>query len=246
MLPAAAAGSAVPKHWWGSAAGVAIPLSPIIIIIRLISSGCCLVGGVYDAGWIHQKSRKENLANIQRLYLEGRFEGWEVCSAFPLPPARSCLRQEAGLTRCSLSVRAGNTMMIVMEYMGNGVLDSFLRVSAVELVGTAGLCHPPGFNRHRSALAFPPLFFLQKHEGQFTSTQLISMLQGIASGMKYLAEMGYIHKSLAAHKVLVNSSLACKITGFRQPQEDKMETIFTTMVRGFSKFNFQCFPKAKC
>lgn len=60
--------------------------------------------------------------------------------------------------RCSLSVHAGNTMMIVMEYMGNGVLDSFLRVSAVEPVGTAGLCHPPGFHRHRSALAFPPLY----------------------------------------------------------------------------------------
>ncbi|XP_054251126.1 ephrin type-A receptor 10 [Indicator indicator] len=98
------------------------------------------------------------------------------------------IRLEGVITR-------GSTMMIVMEYMGNGVLDSFLR----------------------------------KHEGQFTATQLICMLQGIASGMKYLAEMGYIHKSLAAHKVLVNSSLACKITGFRRPQEDKMETIFSTM-----------------
>ncbi|XP_009878179.1 PREDICTED: ephrin type-A receptor 10 [Charadrius vociferus] len=98
------------------------------------------------------------------------------------------IRLEGVITR-------GSTMMIVMEYMGNGVLDSFLR----------------------------------KHEGQFTATQLVCMLQGIASGMKYLAEMGYIHKSLAAHKVLVNSSLACKITGFRRPQEDKMETIFSTM-----------------
>ncbi|XP_068773419.1 ephrin type-A receptor 10 isoform X4 [Struthio camelus] len=99
------------------------------------------------------------------------------------------IRLEGVITR-------GNTMMIVMEYMGNGVLDSFLR----------------------------------KHEGQFTATQLIGMLQGISSGMKYLTEMGYVHKSLAAHKVLVNSNLTCKITGFRQPQEDKMETIFTTMV----------------
>ncbi|KAM9533277.1 ephrin type-A receptor 10 [Guaruba guarouba] len=98
------------------------------------------------------------------------------------------IRLEGVITR-------GSTMMIVMEYMGNGVLDSFLR----------------------------------KHEGQFTATQLVCMLQGIASGMKYLAEMGYIHKNLAAHKVLVNSSLACKITGFRRPQEDKMETIFSTM-----------------
>ncbi|NXR64740.1 EPHAA protein, partial [Rhadina sibilatrix] len=92
-------------------------------------------------------------------------------------------------------ITRGSTMMIVMEYLGNGLLDSFLR----------------------------------KHEGQLTGTQLVCMLQGIASGMAYLAEMGYVHKSLAAHKVLVSSSLACKITGFRRPQEDKVETIFSTM-----------------
>ncbi|NWU39084.1 EPHAA protein, partial [Hylia prasina] len=92
-------------------------------------------------------------------------------------------------------VTRGSTMMIVMEYVENGLLDSFLR----------------------------------KHEGQLAGTQLICMLQGIASGMAYLAEMGYVHKSLAAHKVLVSSSLVCKITGFRRPQEDKMETIFSTM-----------------
>ncbi|XP_025050674.1 ephrin type-A receptor 10-like, partial [Alligator sinensis] len=92
-------------------------------------------------------------------------------------------------------ITQGNTMMTVLEYMGNGVLDSFLR----------------------------------KHEGQFTATQLMGMLHGIAAGMKYLTEMGYVHRSLAAHKVLVNSNLVCKISGFRQPQEDKMETIFTTM-----------------
>ncbi|XP_038233496.1 ephrin type-A receptor 10 isoform X2 [Dermochelys coriacea] len=98
------------------------------------------------------------------------------------------IRLEGVITR-------GNTMATVMEYMGNGALDSFLR----------------------------------KHEGQFTAAQLTGMLQGIASGMKYLTEMGYVHKSLAAHKVLVNSNLICKISGFRQSQEDKMETIFTTM-----------------
>uniref|UniRef100_A0A8C4YST2 Ephrin type-A receptor 10 n=1 Tax=Gopherus evgoodei TaxID=1825980 RepID=A0A8C4YST2_9SAUR len=98
------------------------------------------------------------------------------------------IRLEGVITR-------GNTMMTVMEYMANGVLDSFLR----------------------------------KHEGQFTATQLTGMLHGIASGMKYLTEMGYVHKSLAAHKVLLNSNLVCKISGFRQSQEDKMETIFTTM-----------------
>ncbi|KAJ1176623.1 hypothetical protein NDU88_001894 [Pleurodeles waltl] len=100
------------------------------------------------------------------------------------------IRLEGVITR-------GNTMMNVMEFMSNGVLDSFLR----------------------------------KHEGQFTSMQLMDMLLGIASGMKYLTEMGYIHKCLAAHKVLVNNNLVCKISGFRQSHEDKMDTIFTTMVR---------------
>ncbi|KAG2460471.1 EPHA7 protein, partial [Polypterus senegalus] len=48
--------------------------------------------------------------------------------------------------------------------------------------------------------------------------------------MKYLTEMGYIHKSLAAHKILVNSNLACKVSGFRPSQEEKIEAVYTTMV----------------
>ncbi|KAG8451498.1 hypothetical protein GDO86_003635 [Hymenochirus boettgeri] len=100
------------------------------------------------------------------------------------------IRLEGVITR-------GNTMMTVMEFMGNGVLDSFLR----------------------------------KNEGQFTVPQLIGMLCGIASGMKYLTEMSYIHKCLAAHKILVNSNIVCKISGFRQMQEDKLDTIYTTMGR---------------
>uniref|UniRef100_A0A8C4T1U9 Ephrin type-A receptor 10 n=1 Tax=Erpetoichthys calabaricus TaxID=27687 RepID=A0A8C4T1U9_ERPCA len=92
-------------------------------------------------------------------------------------------------------ITRGNTMMTVIEFMSNGVLDSFLR----------------------------------KHEGQFTAIQLLGMLCGIASGMKYLTEMGYIHKSLAAHKILVNSNLACKVSGFRPSQEEKIEAVYTTM-----------------
>lgn len=100
------------------------------------------------------------------------------------------IRLEGVITR-------GNTMMTVMEYMGNGVLDSFLR----------------------------------KNEGQFSVPQLVGMLTGVAAGMKYLTEMSYIHKCLAAHKVLVNSNLVCKISGFRQFQDDKLDTVFTTMMR---------------
>uniref|UniRef100_A0A673AU23 receptor protein-tyrosine kinase n=1 Tax=Sphaeramia orbicularis TaxID=375764 RepID=A0A673AU23_9TELE len=97
-------------------------------------------------------------------------------------------------------ITTGNTMMIIVESMSNGSLDSFLR----------------------------------KHEGQLSMMQLMDMLTGVASGMKYLTEMGFVHKRLAAHKVLVNSNLGCKVSGFRPLQEDKIEAIYTTLHGGKS------------
>ncbi|KPP78887.1 hypothetical protein Z043_101580 [Scleropages formosus] len=70
----------------------------------------------------------------------------------------------------------GRPVMIVVEYMENGSLDSFLR----------------------------------KHDGHFTVIQLVGMLRGIASGMRYLSDMGYVHRDLAARNILVNSNLVCK------------------------------------
>uniref|UniRef100_A0A8C9SC90 Ephrin type-A receptor 10 n=1 Tax=Scleropages formosus TaxID=113540 RepID=A0A8C9SC90_SCLFO len=97
-------------------------------------------------------------------------------------------------------ITRGSTVMIVVECMSNGVLDSFLR----------------------------------KHEGQLSVLQLVEMLCGIAAGMKYLTEMGFVHRRLAAHKVLVNSSLVCKVSGFRPLQEDKVEAVYTTLHGGKS------------
>ncbi len=77
---------------------------------------------------------------------------------------------------------------------------------------------------------FLPLFSAQKHEGQLTVLQLVDLLSGVASGMKYLTEMGFIHRRLAAHKVLVNSSLVCKVSGFRPLQDDKIEAVYSTLV----------------
>ncbi|XP_026155997.1 ephrin type-A receptor 10 [Mastacembelus armatus] len=106
----------------------------------------------------------------------------------------------ANIIRLEGVITTGNTMMIIVESMSNGSLDSFLR----------------------------------KHEGQLSVMQLIDMLTGVASGMKYLTEMGFVHKRLAAHKVLVNSNLGCKVSGFRPLQEDKIEAIYTTLHGGKS------------
>uniref|UniRef100_A0A669AWD5 Ephrin type-A receptor 6 n=1 Tax=Oreochromis niloticus TaxID=8128 RepID=A0A669AWD5_ORENI len=87
-------------------------------------------------------------------------------------------------------------VMIVVEYMENGSLDSFLR----------------------------------QHDGHFTVIQLVGMLRGIASGMKYLSDMGYVHRDLAARNILVNSNLVCKVSdfGLSRVLEDDPEAAYTT------------------
>nr|XP_045719722.1 ephrin type-A receptor 6 [Mirounga angustirostris] len=96
-------------------------------------------------------------------------------------------------------IPAGRPVMIVVEYMENGSLDSFLR----------------------------------KHDGHFTVIQLVGMLRGIASGMKYLSDMGYVHRDLAARNILVNSNLVCKVSdfGLSRVLEDDPEAAYTTTLR---------------
>lgn len=75
-------------------------------------------------------------------------------------------------------------------------------------------------------------FLLQKNDGQFTVIQLVGMLRGIASGMKYLSDMGYVHRDLAARNILINSNLVCKVSdfGLSRVLEDDPEAAYTTRV----------------
>lgn len=77
------------------------------------------------------------------------------------------------------------------------------------------------------------LLLQQKNDGQFTVIQLVGMLRGIASGMRYLSEMGYVHRDLAARNILVNSNLVCKVSdfGLSRVLEDDPEAAYTTRVR---------------
>ncbi|TNN03164.1 hypothetical protein fugu_000193 [Takifugu bimaculatus] len=69
-----------------------------------------------------------------------------------------------------------------------------------------------------------------QHDGHFTVIQLVGMLRGIASGMKYLSDMGYVHRDLAARNILVNSNLVCKVSdfGLSRVLEDDPEAAYTT------------------
>lgn len=61
--------------------------------------------------------------------------------------------------------------------------------------------------------------------------QLVGMLRGIASGMKYLADMNYVHRDLAARNILVNSNLVCKVSDFglsRFLEDDTSDPTYTS------------------
>uniref|UniRef100_A0A8C9TLC2 Ephrin type-A receptor 8 n=1 Tax=Scleropages formosus TaxID=113540 RepID=A0A8C9TLC2_SCLFO len=72
--------------------------------------------------------------------------------------------------------------------------------------------------------------FLRRHDGQFTIIQLVGILRGIAAGMTYLSDLGYIHRDLAARNILVNSNLVCKVSDFGLSRilEDDPDAAYTT------------------
>ncbi|XP_067828044.1 ephrin type-B receptor 3-like [Heptranchias perlo] len=77
--------------------------------------------------------------------------------------------------------------------------------------------------------------FLRQNDGQFTPIQLVGMLRGIASGMKYLSDMSYVHRDLAARNILVNSNLVCKVSDFglsRFLEENSSDPTYTSSLGG--------------
>ncbi|XP_060710614.1 ephrin type-B receptor 3-like isoform X3 [Hemiscyllium ocellatum] len=77
--------------------------------------------------------------------------------------------------------------------------------------------------------------FLRQNDGQFTAIQLVGMLRGIASGMRYLSDMSYVHRDLAARNILVNSNLVCKVSDFglsRFLEENSSDPTYTSTLGG--------------
>ncbi len=73
---------------------------------------------------------------------------------------------------------------------------------------------------------------LQARDGQFTVLQLVGMMRGIAVGMTYLSDIGYVHRDLAARNILVDANLVCKVSDFGMSRilEDDSEAAYTATV----------------
>ncbi|KAG9331964.1 hypothetical protein JZ751_016321 [Albula glossodonta] len=137
-------------------------------------------------------------------------------------------------------------VMIITEYMENGSLDTFLRVS----YGPLQCEHSPQNETKTDRQASPSPHSVQaaarpdqasrveaqtenmvaKNDGRFTVIQLVGIQRGMASGMKYLSDMSYVHRDLAARNILVNSNLVCKVSDFGMSRvlEDDPEAAYTT------------------
>uniref|UniRef100_A0A4W5L119 receptor protein-tyrosine kinase n=1 Tax=Hucho hucho TaxID=62062 RepID=A0A4W5L119_9TELE len=127
-------------------------------------------------------------------------------------------------------VTKSRPVMIVTEFMENGALDSFLRVSYRTCVYQVPYIM-------RAAPGSSEWSTTQRTSSQLDTTvgSIRALCQGISAGMKYLSEMNYVHRDLAARNILVNSNLVCKVSDFglsRYLQDDTSDPSYTSSLGG--------------
>ncbi|XP_066454033.1 ephrin type-A receptor 3-like isoform X3 [Eleutherodactylus coqui] len=159
---------------------------------------------------------------IERVIGAGEFG--EVCSGrLKLPSKREiCVAIK--------SLKVGYAEKQRRDFLGEAsIMGQFDHPNIIRLEGVVTKCKPvmiiTEYMENGSLDSF-----LKKHDGQFTVIQLVGMLRGIASGMKYLSDMNYVHRDLAARNILVNSNLVCKVSdfGLSRVLEDDPEAAYTT------------------
>ncbi|KAK3560743.1 hypothetical protein QTP86_016553 [Hemibagrus guttatus] len=128
------------------------------------------------------------------------------------------------------TLKAGFTEQQRRDFLSEAsIMGQFDHPNIIHLEGVVTMCKPIMIITEYMENGSLDVF-LRKNDGRFTVIQLVGILRGIASGMKYLSDMSYVHRDLAARNILVNSNLVCKVSDFGMSRvlEDKPEGAYTT------------------
>uniref|UniRef100_A0A4W5JP59 receptor protein-tyrosine kinase n=1 Tax=Hucho hucho TaxID=62062 RepID=A0A4W5JP59_9TELE len=175
---------------------------------------------------VHEFAKEIDASNIHIEKVIGIGEFGEVCSG--------CLRLQGKreIYVAIKSLKAGYADKQRRNFLSEAsIMGQFDHPNIIRLEGVVTRCKPvmiiTEYMENGSLNTF-----LRKHDGQFTVIQLVGMLRGIVSGMKYLSDMSYVHRDLAARNILVNSNLVCKVSdfGLSRVLEDESEAAYTTRI----------------
>ncbi|XP_055007825.1 ephrin type-A receptor 4b isoform X2 [Boleophthalmus pectinirostris] len=173
---------------------------------------------------IRDFAKEIDASNIRIERVIGAGEFGEVCSG------RLRVQGKREIYVAIKSLKAGYSDKQRRDFLSEAsIMGQFDHPNIIRLEGVVTKCKPvmiiTEFMENGSLDTF-----LKKHDGQFTVIQLVGMLRGIASGMKYLSDMSYVHRDLAARNILVNSNLVCKVSdfGLSRVLEDDPEAAYTT------------------
>uniref|UniRef100_A0A3Q3RY29 receptor protein-tyrosine kinase n=1 Tax=Mastacembelus armatus TaxID=205130 RepID=A0A3Q3RY29_9TELE len=175
---------------------------------------------------IHEFAKEIDVSSIHIERVIGVGEFGEVCSG------RLRVQGKREIYVAIKSLKAGYSDKQRRDFLSEAsIMGQFDHPNIIRLEGVVTRCKPlmiiTEYMENGSLDAF-----LRKHDGQFTVIQLVGMLRGIASGMKYLSDMSYVHRDLAARNILVNSNLVCKVSdfGLSRVLEDDPEAAYTARI----------------
>ncbi|GMR36686.1 hypothetical protein PMAYCL1PPCAC_06881 [Pristionchus mayeri] len=115
------------------------------------------------------------------------------------------------------TLKAGSSSKAMQDFLLEAsIMGQFSHPNVVRLIGVVTKNEPvmivAEFMSHGSLDQF-----LRSRDARgdgMNMSTMLTMMNGIAAGMKYLTEKGFVHRDLAARNVLVDESLTCKISDF--------------------------------
>ncbi|XP_053548996.1 ephrin type-B receptor 5-like [Bombina bombina] len=168
---------------------------------------------------VREFAREIDVSFVKIEEVIGTGEFGEVCRGRLCPPGKR------ELCVCIRTLRSGIGDKERREFLTEAsILGQFDHPNVVRLEGAVTRSRPIMIlTEHMENGALDA--YLRQCEGGLSGLQIVSMLRGVASGMRYLSDRNYVHRRLAACRILVNGQLVCKVSGMRGPGEGGRQSL---------------------